>query len=131
MFESLMGESAASYITHAWFSRIIWTLASACVFALHPKRDRIVRRVCSTSGAASRVLLSRARPAQRCTAPLGLLDYLPAEVLPAPRIGYRCVGGCGRRDSAGHCRACSAAPAPRNRQVLPDLPVCPCPCPYG
>ena len=87
MFESLMGDSTASYITHAWFSRIIWTLASVCVFALHPKRDRIVRRVCSTAGAASRVLLSRARPARRCTAPLGLLDYLPAEVLLVRSIG--------------------------------------------
>ena len=88
MFESLMGDSTASYITHAWFSCIIWTLASVCVFALHPKCDRIVRRVCSTAaGAASRVLLSRARPARRCTAPLGLLDYLPAEVLLARSIG--------------------------------------------
>ena len=87
MFENLMGDSAASYITHAWFSRIIWTLASVCVFALHPKRDRIVRRVCSTARAASRVLLSRARPARRCTAPLGLLDYLPAEVLLARSVG--------------------------------------------
>ena len=82
MLECLVRESVASYVTHAWFSRIVWTLVAACVLTFHPKRDRVVRRVCSTAGAASCMLLRRARPAQRCTAPSGLLDYLPAEVLP-------------------------------------------------
>ena len=78
-----MGESTASYATHAWFRCIVWTLVPALVFNLHPKRDRIVRRACSAAGAASRMLRRRARPAQqRCTAPLGLLDSLPAEVPP-------------------------------------------------
>ena len=91
MLEALVGVSAASYVyvTYAWFRCIVWTLVPALVFTLHPKRDRIVRRACSAAGAASRLLPRRARPAaqhypaqQRCTAPLGLLDSLPAEVPP-------------------------------------------------
>ena len=88
MLESLVGVSAASYaasyVTYAWFRCIVWTLVPALVFTLHPKRERIVSRACSAAGAASRMLRRRARPAaqQRCTAPLGLLDSLPAEVPP-------------------------------------------------
>ena len=104
MLESLVGESTSSYVAHAWFRRIMWTLVAACVLTFHPKRDRIVRRVCSTAGAAWRVLLRRARPAQRCTAPLGLLDSLPAELLP----GLLASGSLGAADLARCAATCSA-----------------------